>query len=279
MLSGDNGILQKSTDAKTYTNNSQIQERINLAYHSSLVDGQGKVTEPSLEDEIKKEFNKTTLEEGWLDKTSKAGKWIITIDNVSLEIPAGVDVQNSPLNILIGKTKKDIVFNSIIQIDNTTNAKFYDSDFNTCDDYIEYDGKIYKVSYDLDYSSISNINWNTSEQNPGSVLSYPMEESIYFWGDQYPFENLEVNSIVQTDFEISELGENGNTIVTITHGTKNWMENDPIKGIPSYLFDDNIGTLTFAFAYASDGTLVDYPMYGNITSWYWDTGWIAHFEK
>ena len=44
MLSGDNGILQKATTAKENTDNSQIQERINLAYHSALVDGKGKVT-------------------------------------------------------------------------------------------------------------------------------------------------------------------------------------------------------------------------------------------
>ena len=36
-------------------------------------------------------------------------------------------------------------------------AKFYDSDFNTCDDYIEYENKIYKLSYNLDYSSISKL--------------------------------------------------------------------------------------------------------------------------
>ena len=94
MLSGDNGILQKATTAKENTDNSQIQERINLAYHSSLVDGQGKVTEPSLESELKKEFNKTNLEEGCLDKTSKAGKWKITIDGISLEVPAGLEYDN-----------------------------------------------------------------------------------------------------------------------------------------------------------------------------------------
>ena len=95
MLAGDNGILQKATTAKESTDSSQIQERINLAYHSSLVDGQGKVTEPSLESEIKKEFNKATLEEGWLDKTSVEGKWKITIDNVSLEVPAGIEAITS----------------------------------------------------------------------------------------------------------------------------------------------------------------------------------------
>ena len=89
MLAGDNSILQKATGAKTNTDNAQIQERINLAYHSALVDGQGEVTEPSLEKELKNEFNKSTLEDGWLDKTSVEGKWKITIDEISLEVPAG----------------------------------------------------------------------------------------------------------------------------------------------------------------------------------------------
>ena len=102
MLSGDNGILQKATTAKENTDNSQIQERINLAYHSSLVDGEGKVTEESLESELKKEFNKTTLDEGWLDKTSVEGKWKITIDDVSLNVPAGKETPPEPITLPVG---------------------------------------------------------------------------------------------------------------------------------------------------------------------------------
>ena len=102
MLSGDNSILQKATTAKESTDSSQIQERINLAYHSSLVDGQGKVTEPSLEDELKKEFNKTTLDEGWLDKSSVEGKWKITINDVSLDVPTGIEQPPEPVTIPTG---------------------------------------------------------------------------------------------------------------------------------------------------------------------------------
>jgi len=109
MLSGDNSILQKATDAKTNTDYSQIQERINLAYHSSLVEGQGKVTEPSLEDEIKKEFNKTTLDEGWLDKTSVEGKWRITIDGVVLDIPAGTSDETQSAINYGGKSAQTVI--------------------------------------------------------------------------------------------------------------------------------------------------------------------------
>ena len=99
MLSGDNGILQKATTAKENTDNSQIQERINLAYHSALVDSQGEVTEPSLENELKNEFNKSALEDGWLDKTSVEGKWRITIDGISLEVPAGKGNDNKVVGL------------------------------------------------------------------------------------------------------------------------------------------------------------------------------------
>ena len=108
MLSGDNGILQRATDAKEYENVAQIQEQINLAYHSALVNGQGEVTEASLETELKNEFNKTTLDEDWLDKTSMVGKWIITIDGISLEVPAGIENDNEVI-IKVGATNlKDV---------------------------------------------------------------------------------------------------------------------------------------------------------------------------
>ena len=97
MLSGDNGILQKTTSAKKSTENSQIQEQINLAYHSALVDGRGEVTESSLENELKKEFGKVKLDEGWLDKESEAEKWRITIDGISLDVPKGIEINEKVL--------------------------------------------------------------------------------------------------------------------------------------------------------------------------------------
>ena len=101
MLSGDNGILQRATDAKNNNDNSQIQERINLVYHSALTSGLGKVEESTLKDEIKKEFNKTDSEleeENWLDKTSVTGKWRITIAGVSLDVPAGIEATKTVID-------------------------------------------------------------------------------------------------------------------------------------------------------------------------------------
>ncbi len=88
MLSGDNGILQKATTAKQNSEKAQIEERINLAYHSALAGGQGTYTKESLEDELGKEFGASKINNETID-TSVEGKWTITIDGISLEVPAG----------------------------------------------------------------------------------------------------------------------------------------------------------------------------------------------
>lgn len=159
MLSGDNGILQKATDAKTNTDNAQIQEQINLAYHSALVDGQGKVTESSLESEIKREFNKNSLDEGWLDKTSVEGKWRITIDGISLNVPAGieqptiqVDESEKLYNNLKDKTPQEIK-NGVI-VDGIQTIFITASGTNAT---IEYNNQQYIVSLNPSNGSVSSV--------------------------------------------------------------------------------------------------------------------------
>lgn len=56
MLSGDNGILQKATDAKTNTDSAQIKERVQLAYLAAMAGNQGKATEPYLTEALDQEF-------------------------------------------------------------------------------------------------------------------------------------------------------------------------------------------------------------------------------
>lgn len=92
MLSGDNGILQKATDAKTSTDNAQIKERIKLAYHSALtkdITGEnGKLTMPTLQEELNKEFiGKTVTITPSADNT----EWTIKVDEVEEIVPAGKD--------------------------------------------------------------------------------------------------------------------------------------------------------------------------------------------
>ncbi len=89
MLSGDNGILQKATDAKTRSDEAQIIERIQLAYHSALTGGQGSYTKESLESELEKEFG----ENNYNVDDSDSKNWILTGKEKgkeqSVTIPAG----------------------------------------------------------------------------------------------------------------------------------------------------------------------------------------------
>ena len=56
MLTGDNGILTRAGEASDRTSESQIQERVRLAYLATLIGGKGQATEDSLKTELDKEF-------------------------------------------------------------------------------------------------------------------------------------------------------------------------------------------------------------------------------
>ena len=84
MLSGDNGILQKATTAKENTTNSQITERIQLAYHAALTGGQGSYTKDTLMAELKKEF-----ETDYDVDDSDNKNWKMKAHGQEVTIPAG----------------------------------------------------------------------------------------------------------------------------------------------------------------------------------------------
>ena len=84
MLSGDNSILQKATTAKENTDSAQIKERIQLAYHSALVGGQGSYTYDTLMKELENEF-KTDYD---VDDSGK-DNWILYAHGQNVTIPAG----------------------------------------------------------------------------------------------------------------------------------------------------------------------------------------------
>ena len=187
MLSGDNSILSRATDAKTNTDNSQIQERINLAYHSSLVDGQGKVTETSLENELKKEFNKTTLGEGWLDKTSVEGKWRITIDEISLDVPAGVESAQTYI-ILPNNNYQFGVFDEIkVSLNDYVGMTWYDFAMNNNTSY-----EIVNGSHRFDLKDMILNSYDLEDENAG-LIKKSFGSSIYCisndemidWGTEY----------------------------------------------------------------------------------------------
>ena len=93
MLTGDNGILQKATTAKENTDSAQIKERIQLAYHSALTEGQGSYTKNSLEEELIKEFGNDFEEVDDSDYTN----WILKAKGQSVTIPAGKEGEFIPL--------------------------------------------------------------------------------------------------------------------------------------------------------------------------------------
>ena len=86
MLSGDNSILQKATTAKTETEKAQIRERIQVAYHSALISGQGKITEDLLITELTNEFGERDTTYTLTDNESQWNVAIIGTD-ISENIP------------------------------------------------------------------------------------------------------------------------------------------------------------------------------------------------
>ena len=92
MLTGDNGILTRAGEAKEKTDEAQIRERIQLAYHSALIDGHGSYTKDTLMDELKKEFS-TDYD---VDASDNAN-WKLIADGQEVIIPAGKEVTVSSL--------------------------------------------------------------------------------------------------------------------------------------------------------------------------------------
>lgn len=97
MLSGENGILQKATEAKTKSDETQIKERIKLAYHSALTGGQGSYTKESLEEELKKEFEKNYSVEDLDD-----ANWKLKAQGQEVTIPAGKKIKVDRTGISVG---------------------------------------------------------------------------------------------------------------------------------------------------------------------------------
>ena len=156
------------------------------------------------------------------------------------------------LDVLIGQPKSNILFKSSIPIDATTNAKFYDCNFATLDDYIEYEDQIYKVIYNIDYE-----------------------------GD-YPERTSTVSSVESTDIDISELGVNGTNIVTIVHGTSTYFDErsyETIGGVPSGFVEDYLGARECLFPYSGTGVLTGWYMTGNYDDDYSDYGYIPIYQN
>ena len=92
MLTGDNGILNNATQAKEASEEEQIRERIKLAYHSALIHGisgeNGNITKPILKGELENEF---AGKEVTITDSADKKEWIISVDNVSVSVKAGIE--------------------------------------------------------------------------------------------------------------------------------------------------------------------------------------------
>ena len=95
MLSGDNGVLQRATDAKIKSDEAQIKERIQLAYYSALTGGKGSYTKDSLMEELKNEF---TTDYDVDDSDDK--NWKMIAHGQEVIIPAGkIDEEEIDLSV------------------------------------------------------------------------------------------------------------------------------------------------------------------------------------
>ena len=90
MLTGDNSILKRAVDVKTKSDEAQIRERIQLAYHSALTKDMagdnGKLTMSTLQEELNKEFIGKTVA---ITTSADNKEWIIKVDDTEATVPAG----------------------------------------------------------------------------------------------------------------------------------------------------------------------------------------------
>ena len=108
MLSGDNGILQRATDAKTKSDEAQIRERIQLAYHSALtkdITGEnGELTVETLQGELNNEFAGKTVT---IKPSADKKEWTIKVDNVEETVLAGKDEDEDQDQMTVAKAKSE----------------------------------------------------------------------------------------------------------------------------------------------------------------------------
>lgn len=84
MLTGNNGILERATEARNLTDSNQIKERIQLAELSAKVDGKGILTYSKLNEELTKEFGAKGTGYDISDETEEI--WTVTVANVEYDI-------------------------------------------------------------------------------------------------------------------------------------------------------------------------------------------------
>lgn len=206
MLSGDNSILQKATDAKKITGISMVEEQIAIAYNAALIkdleSGNLNLQESTLRRELEKEF--TEDDSIGIDTTGE--NWVVTVNEVTVTVPikkTGDGQEDNPLvetteiePVTLGQAELTSKYGEVVTYTgysatdvSTWRLYYVDKDFVYLlsdqgemwnDSYYDYDGGIKEPGLSLNSSK---IDWNFYYSNSlrRRVLSPNSKSSGISW--------------------------------------------------------------------------------------------------
>ena len=109
MLTGENGILKRASEAKVQTETAQTIEKIQLSALSALTDGLGKIKESTLEQELTNHLGtkgtdytiEGSSDEGWIVSVPKDKvAYLISVDGIVDETEYEEPIDNSQSLVL-----------------------------------------------------------------------------------------------------------------------------------------------------------------------------------
>ena len=110
MLNGDNSILSRAGEAKERTEDSDIQDKIRLAYTATNIEGKGIPDYDKFRAELAKEFG--TEGTDWKISKSSSNPWVVTVYKGTRSIQESINVAESSL-------KGDLVIPDELEIGDT----------------------------------------------------------------------------------------------------------------------------------------------------------------
>ena len=189
MLSGDNGILQKSTEAKISSEKAEAKEQARIDIMAWITDKTANHQDASLDDEKVKEIltGKSYVKNGQPENDSfftAKGEYEIPYSELyqsSNVTPSEPETPTDKSTIILSALENvnyenDVRWKSNIRISDTSTAKFYDDDFNGTG-YIEYNGAIYKISY-ISGGKINNIELTNIDISTLSVSEHKFDTIV-----------------------------------------------------------------------------------------------------
>lgn len=194
LVLGENGILQKVTDAKTKSDKAQIIERIQLAYNSALAGGQGGYTKKSLENELKIEFGN-----GYEVDDSDNTNWVLSANGQSVTIPAG--------------KKEEILARDKLIINELASTDYEKSP------YLKYKGELYRVLYDLAYDEKNGTNYGIEivSVNPLDTVTLGKDDPIILESNEYEGDPGEIGTTDRAKWSYN------NAIITLNKKAQTYL--------------------------------------------------------